>query len=295
MILLAIVTNLPEIAITASGAYRQDLGIAVGNILGGIGMQTLVLVLLDAIGQNGKASPSRRPAPPAIILEGVLVMAVLAVAIMGAQLPKSLIFARVTPAGALIVSLWVAGLWAVGATATAASPRGVKDGQPRPAPATEDGVRKPIMVFAFGAAVTLVCGVVLETSGEAIARRMGLSGVLFGATALAAATALPEISTGLAAVKLGDYQMAVSDVLGGNAFLPVLFPMATLMSGQAVLPEAQRTDIYLGSLGILLTAVYLAGLILRPARRIARMGIDSFMVLVLYLAGMACLLAMPGG
>jgi cation:H+ antiporter len=153
----------------------------------------------------------------------------------------------------------------------------------------------PIAVFAVASSVTLICGATLEISGEAIAKQLGISGVLFGATFLAAATALPEISTGLAAVKLGDYEMAVSDVLGGNAFLPVLFPLASLMTGEAVLPDAQRTDIYLSSLAILLTTVYMAGMICRPSRQIARMGIDSFVVLLLYLGGMASFLAIPTG
>jgi cation:H+ antiporter len=34
--------------------------------------------------------------------------------------------------------------------------------------------------------------------------------------------------------------------------------------------------------GIVLTAVYVTGLLFRPTRRIAGMGIDSFVVLVLY-------------
>ena len=54
-ILLAIVTNLPEIAITASGALRNQLGIATGNILGGIAIQTVVLVILDVFGLGKKA------------------------------------------------------------------------------------------------------------------------------------------------------------------------------------------------------------------------------------------------
>jgi cation:H+ antiporter len=142
-------------------------------------------------------------------------------------------------------------------------------------------------VFAAAALATLVAGVVLERSGEAIAGDIGLSGVLFGATILAAATSLPELSTGLASVRAGDYQLAVSDIFGGNAFLPVLFLVATLLSGRAVLPQAQDTDIYLTALAMILTVVYAAGLLFRPKRRVVGMGLDSLAVLVLYALGVA--------
>jgi hypothetical protein len=55
-------------------------------------------------------------------------------------------------------------------------------------------------------------------------------------TLLAAATLLPEVSTGLTSVRLEDYQLAVSDIFGGNAFLSVLFLMASLISGGRVVP-----------------------------------------------------------
>jgi cation:H+ antiporter len=149
--------------------------------------------------------------------------------------------------------------------------------------------------FAVAAAVTLVAGVVLERSGDAASGHVGLSGVLFGATILAGATSLPELSTGLTSVRSGDDQLAISDIFGGNAFLPVLFLLATLVSGKAVLPQADNTDIYLTALAILLTVVYVAGLIFRPTRRTAGMGADSLAVLALYVVGVAGLVAIANG
>jgi cation:H+ antiporter len=68
-----------------------------------------------------------------------------------------------------------------------------------------------------------------------------------------------------------------------------------LISGQPVLPQAHNTDIYLTALAILLTLVYVMSLIFRPKRRIVGMGADSFIVLVLYLAGVVGLFAVASG
>jgi hypothetical protein len=51
--------------------------------------------------------------------------------------------------------------------------------------------------------------VALETSGSSLADGAGINGVVFGATVLAAASALPEISTGIEAVRLGDHELAI--------------------------------------------------------------------------------------
>ena len=140
-------------------------------------------------------------------------------------------------------------------------------------------------IFGVAALVTLIAGVALERSGDAIADDIHLSGVLFGATVLAAATSLPELSTGLASVRHGDYQLAISDIFGGNAFLPVLFLLSTLLTGRAVLPDAERSDIYLTALAMVLTLIYAAGLLFRPQRRIFRLGVDSLAVLIVYAVG----------
>jgi cation:H+ antiporter len=301
LILLAVATNLPEIAIVVSASLSDNIGVAVGNILGGIAIQTVVLVVLDAAGVRGDRPLTYRAASLVLVLEALLVVAVLAVVVASTQLPADLIALRLTPGPVLITVLWVVGLFLLRRASTSLpwhESGQAPDGQARPrghktrhteqqATAKGTSTGKSAAIFAAAALATLVAGVFLERSGDAIADHIGLSGVLFGATVLAAATSLPEISTGLTSVKHGDYQLAVSDIFGGNAFLPVLFLLATLLSGQAVLPHAQNTDIYLTALAMVLTLVYATGLLFRPARRIARMGLDSLVVLILYALGVA--------
>ncbi|MFS0731932.1 sodium:calcium antiporter [Microbacterium sp. 1P10UB] len=295
LIVLAVATNLPEIAITVSAAVSGNLEVAVGNILGGIALQTVVLVILDAFGRRGHGVKplTYRAASLALVLEGIIVVAVLAVVIAGSQLPDGLDVLRVTPDVALIAGLWVVGLILVqragshlpwhqdGRAPDASSKAQAKD------PSRAMSTKRAALIFSASALATLVAGVVLERAGEAASSQIGLSGVLFGATVLALATSLPEISTGLQAIRQGDDNLAISDIFGGNAFLPVLFLVATVISGTAVLPSANASDIYLTALAALLTLVYVVGLIFRPQRRIAGMGIDSFIVLALYVVGIA--------
>lgn len=304
VILLAIATNLPEIAIVVSAALAGDLSVAVGNILGGIAIQTVVLVALDRFG-GGDDPLTYRAASLTLVLEALLVVAVLGAVVAGSQLPADLIVLRVTPDVVLIALLWVGGLvllqragrglpWHRAGEAPGGQERPKGHSKARTeAAATHRGrsTARATAVFAVAALVTLVAGVVLERSGDAIAERIHLTGVLFGATVLAAATSLPELSTGLTSVRAGDDQLAVSDIFGGNAFLPVLFLPATLLSGQAVLPHAQASDIYLTALAIILTLIYAAGLLFRPRRRIAGMGVDSLAVLAIYAFGVAGLFA----
>src|SRR5262249_51418531 len=85
-----------------------------------------------------------------------------------------------------------------------------------------------------------------------------------------------------ASIRMGEYQLAVSDILGGNAFLPVIFFIGVLVSGKSVFADVTESDIYIACLGILLTAVYMLGFAFRPTRKILRMGIDSLTALLLY-------------
>ena len=117
--------------------------------------------------------------------------------------------------------------------------------------------------------------------------------MIFGATVLAGATALPEISSGIAAVRLGDNALALGDIFGGNAFQLCLFLVADLVAGAPVLPQTGSLNAWLASLGVGLTAIYAMGVIIRPLRCHFRLGPDSLFAIILFAIGIAGLFVVP--
>jgi len=291
LILLGVAGTLPELAITVSAARSGDLGLATGNLLGGIAVQTLVLVLLDAV--------SRSPTPLTAlstllepIVEALLVVLLLAVALQGHLLPAAVAVGPVSPTSILLVLLWLGGVLLLDRLRTSQRWRAVTEQveavvvAPAP-PATggpgrlaRAGTGAVLLAFGGAAAVTLVAGVALERTSNALADRWGLTGVVFGATVLAAATALPEISTGLRAVRLGRVGLAMGDIFGGNQVQLTLFLVADLVAGRPVLQTVTPNTAWLGGVGVIVTALYAVGLVVRPRRKLLGVGPDSLLVVV---------------
>ena len=107
------------------------------------------------------------------------------------------------------------------------------------------------------------------------------------------ASALPEIATGITAARLGDNQLVMGDIFGGNAFQVCLFLLADLLAGEATLSAAGAQNSWLAGLGILVTMVYATSVIVRPEKNYLRVGIDSIVVLVLIVIGMVGLGRIP--
>lgn len=150
------------------------------------------------------------------------------------------------------------------------------------------------MFFAIGSVITLAAGWALEESSNALAGRLGMTSGVFGATVLALVTALPGISTGFGAIRLGDYALSMSEMFGGNAFAPALFIIADLVAATPTLTHATHGDIWLATLGILLTSIFVVSLVLRPRKTRLRMGIDSRLAVVVYALGVIGLATIPG-
>jgi cation:H+ antiporter len=297
MLLLGLAGSLPELAITASAALSGHLALATGNLLGGIAMQTLVLVFLDATSR--KKQPLTSLAPNVFpLLESMLVIVLVSFALMGGLLPETTAIGPVSPASLAIVIFFLLGMLGLNRARRREAWKIAGDPPPQAGEAPNKLKAKTTAMvaglFGIASAVTLLAGVMLEQTGNQLADDFGMNGAVFGATILAAVTALPEVSSGIQAVRLGAVGLAMSDIYGGNAMQLTFFFLADLLAGDPVLPTASPQSLWLGTIGIAVTGIMAYGLLVRSDNKLAFIGRDSLLALLVYLAGVALLTAVPG-
>lgn len=293
-LLLGGVTSLPEASTTVSASAIGNAPLAVNNIFGGIALQVAVLALADWVAR-GRALSSR-VGDDTVLLQAALLIMVLGVATAGVLLPDPLVLGVGLWAVAVFVAAVVAfffihrhptpGRW---------SPRRAARG-PLPGDVATDGgmARRPIaglgLRLIVAALAILVGGYVLATVGDILAERTGMGSAFVGAVLVAVATSLPEVSTTLGAVRIGAYAMAYANIFGANILdASILLLADAVYPGPAVLNEVGPSTAAAGLLGIVLTAVWLVGLLKRRGRVVLGLGLDSGVVLVFYLAGVALL------
>ncbi len=296
LLILGVVTSLPEIAVVVTAAVQQHYDIIIGTLLGGIAIQTVVLAIFD-YKSGSKRALSFSAASLTLVLEASFVVLVTVASLIAIKTPVVVPGTVISLASVGIVVLWLIGLWIVfkarkglpwKAEAIDAAP-GRKHHERRAVinhPALRSfNMPKIFSVLALASIATLIAGYGLATTGAELATAFHINGGIFAATVIALVGALPNISTGLASIKLGDYSLAMSDIFGGNAFMPALFVICDIISGNAVLNNATSTDVWFAALGVLLTTVYIISLIVRPKRVYFRLGIDSIFVVALYIIG----------
>ncbi|MDM4018273.1 sodium:calcium antiporter [Roseiconus lacunae] len=303
VLLLGGATSLPELATTLTAASSGAAQLAGNNLIGGIVMQIAVLAFVDACLLRGKPLTLFSP-KASLLLVGVmliLLVALASAAISSGEL-ASLDIVFLGHVGIWPVLLFVAylgTLWLI--YQYEGDPRWEPRGDIAQPPETardlkdahhetyaETTTKRLAGYFAIASICVLIGGFFVAKTGEAIAEQTGIGEGFIGATLVALATSLPEVSTTYSAVRFGAYSMAAANILGTNSLEVALFlPAELAYRGGLIFDQMKPSAAFLAALGIVVTAIYLGGILERRDKTIAGMGIDSFAVLFVYLCGMA--------
>ena len=292
VILLGVATSLPEIATTITGSLLGNAGLVAGNLFGGVALQIAVLAVVDLVAVRGALTYFTPQ--PVLLFQGVMLVLLLALALAGATAGEPIAFLGLGLTPILLVIGYLMTVRLSGSSEYFPRWRATNAPQPDGEAKTDEGgfrqsysdMRLYLSCLA-GAAVIFVCGWALAQTGDALAEQTNLGSTFVGVALVAFSTSLPELSTSLAAVRQGNHQMAVSNILGTNCLEVALFFLAdAVYRGGPILGATDKQAIFAGALGIVVTCIYLLGLLERRDRTVLGLGLDSLAVAIVYPAGL---------
>jgi cation:H+ antiporter len=291
LLLLSLATSLPEVATTLTAAIQQSRDLVLNNLFGGIALQTAILAMAD-FWARGPITNYPRKANHA--LEATLLVLLLSVTLVITNLGETFVFAGVGVGSICIAVIYVGAIWLLRRYDDSSDwvPIDLPDPDPLAFPAPTGlayaGNTSLIWQAIASCAAILIFGLFLVLFADRIADQSGLGTGFIGVTLLAAATSLPELSTSIAAVRIGAYTMAISNIFGSNLIMLVLiFPADILFRAGPILQNTSRMVSLTVGFGLTVTAIYLIGLIVRRKPRIGVFGLDSILVLLTFLASLA--------
>jgi cation:H+ antiporter len=292
-LLLAAATSLPDFAATLSASLDGRPELAMSNVTGSMAANFVFLAIAD--GFYRKANLEHAAASGASLMQAALFIALLSLPLISGTGPEWSLWG-VHPVTPGIVLAYVFGLRLV---------RGAQERPmwlPRHTPQTAEdepdlenqrlSLPKLWIEFLLLAAVTAVAGWLIMESAKVITDRTGLDEGLAGGFLTAIATSLPELVTTIAAVRQGALTLAVSNILGTNAFNVVVIAAADAGYRDGSIYHAiSPSQLAWGLIVILMTSVLLLGLVRRQTYGIGRIGFEGVLVLALYVMGLAMLAA----
>ncbi len=301
LILLGGIVSLPELSTSITASLMGDPIFATTTLLGGVSATMVALAVVDGLVREQPVSSDVKH--PVVLLQGVLTVIFLVVAAAGMTIGD----VEILGVGAWSLALLVLYLLFVLLVKRyqwsepwvpieeAGSPEPPRPKRPQEASSGQSGpdprpMRRVILSTIVASVATLATGVLLAGAGSALAEQSGFGSGLVGLILGGIATSLPEATTFYAAVRLRQYELAFGDAFGTNLFSTMAIAFADLAyGGGPILSQAGRFGIFAILIGITTNAIYLAGCIERRNRTFLGMGVDSLLVLAVYVGGMILL------
>jgi cation:H+ antiporter len=239
-------TSAPELAVTVGAVLRDEPGLAVGNVVGSNIVNVLLILGLSAlvVPLAVKQRLVRFDLPWMVVLSiGLLLVsldgrigAVDGVVLLAAVVLHTVLTVVIGRRGAPVPAAAPSGDRGAGGGTGGAEDAGTEE-EPPPA-----SVPRSVLLVVLGIALLVAGATLLVEGAVSIATSLGVSSLVVGLTVVAVGTSLPELATSVIAVRRGERDLAVGNVVGSNIFnigvvlgLPALIsPGGIPVSGAAV-------------------------------------------------------------
>lgn len=249
-------TSAPELSVSLSAALDNDLGLAVGNVVGSnIANVTLV------IGAAALVAPLRSQV---LVLrrEGVLMF--LAVSLLGwFLLDQQLVrWEGMVLLAGMVVALWLLVRWAKGGH--------VDESIAEPQIEELTGVDRPawvhVLLGLLSLGLTLLGAELLVGGASDLAIELGLSSTLIGLLLVAVGTSLPELATALASARRRESDLVIGNIVGSNLFNSLGVAGVAAVVG----PSALDGQLLIPAVVVMVVTAALAGLFSLTGGRVVR-------------------------
>lgn len=293
VLLLAFVTSSPELATTITASWIGNAPLAINNLLGGINLQTTIIAVADfcfVIGALTYFSPKS-----SLLIGGLFVILQSAIALVAFTYGE-------------FFTLWNVGFWPfllflVYLLMLYSIYSHEKSKKWVPAVTHEQTIKKYpapekknysnfrlFSLFALNALIVFITGCLTTYFADKLAIDWNWSGSWMGASLLALVTSLPEISTTLGAFRQKAYVLGIANIFGSNVLtIALLFPADLFFRNGPIIKEGNPSNLFLLGVSIIITSIFLWGILERRNKTIFRMGFDSFSVLIVYFLSLICL------
>lgn len=286
--LLGGITSLPGIITSVVAAAQGYPHLAVSNAIGGIAAQTVFLAIADSTYR--RTNLEHAAASLSNIMQGLLLLGLLALTILGTFSPTATLWG-IHPLSLLLLALYIGGFWLISSAKKTPMwhpviTKGTIQDEQQQDTSSQQSLRSLSIHFIILGTVVALAGYGVAQSGISLVREIGLSESLVGTLFTSVVTSLPELVVSLAAVKKKALTLAVSNIIGGNAFdvLFVAFADVAYREG-SIFHAVGQQQLFLIALTAVMISVLLLGLLVRQEKGIGGIGWESFLILLLYSIG----------
>ena len=290
-VLLGAVTSISGSVLSVSAAWNGAPELALSNAFGGMAAQMAFLAIADMALR--KVNLEHAAASLENIFQCALLVLVLSIVMMAAYSPEWTLWG-IHPGTPIVIGVYLYGVYLINKFKGRPMWRPVRT--PDTVTDVPDENARFLNLshlwarFVFYATLMGLAGWILEGTATRLIDITGVEAVVVGALMTSVATSLPELVTSVAAVRRGALTLAVSALIGGNAYdaLFAAFSDIAYRDGSIYHQLDDRLFFWI-TLNLAMGGLLAMGLLARERRGVANIGFESMGILFLYALGVLIL------